>query len=177
MFFYGRPKNPRNLYYFGLECLDEALKRGVIDTDLWDIYLAGYDIEKIRFSNGYIPKMNGVMPWNEYADFARTVDLSFSLMYTPHPSYPPFDMLCSGAVVLTNEFKNKKDLQYSKNMILSKLNKEDIVNKMEKAIKLAENISEREENYLHNKINRDWNISFKDVVTVLEQRIKEGCYV
>ena len=62
-------------------------------------------------------------------------------------------------------------------MILSKLNKEDIVNKMEKAIKLAENISEREENYLHNKINRDWNISFKDVVTVLEQRIKEGCYV
>lgn len=177
LFFYGRPKNPRNLYYFGLECLDEALKRGVIDTDLWDIYLAGYDIEKIRFSNGYIPKMNGVMPWNEYADFARTVDLSFSLMYTPHPSYPPFDMLCSGAVVLTNEFKNKKDLQYSKNMILSKLNKEDIVNKMEKAIKLAENISEREENYLHNKINRDWNISFKDVVTVLEQRIKEGCYV
>lgn len=177
LFFYGRPLNPRNLYYFGLECLDEALRRGIIDTDLWEIYLAGYNAEDIQFSTGYIPKMNGAMPWEEYAKFARTVDLSFSLMYTPHPSYPPFDMLCSGAVVLTNEFKNKKDLTYSDNMILSKLTKEDIMAGFEKAIKLAGNMPQRKNNYFANNISHDWNESFKDIVPTLEERIKEGKYV
>ncbi len=177
MFFYGRPMNPRNLYYFGLECLDEALKRGIIDTDIWDIYLAGYDVEDICFSNGYIPKMNGAMPWNAYAAFARTVDLSFSLMYTPHPSYPPFDMLCSGAVVLTNEFENKKDLTYSDNMIMAKLEKEDILAGFEKAIALADNLPKRKENYLKNNICRSWEESFSAIIPVLEERIKEGKYV
>ena len=177
LFFYGRPMNPRNLYYFGLECLDEALSRGIIDVDLWDIYLAGYNVESICFSNGYIPKMNGVMPWNAYSEFARTVDLSFSLMYTPHPSYPPLDMLCSGAVVLTNEFKNKKDLTYSENMILVKLDKEEILKGMENAISLAENMKLREENYNRNNINRDWGESFKNIIPILEERIKEGKYV
>ena len=177
LFFYGRPMNPRNLYHFGLECLDEALKRGIIDTELWDIYLAGYDVEDIQFTTGYIPKMNGAMPWNEYSKFARSVDLSFSLMYTPHPSYPPFDMLCSGAVVLTNEFKNKKNLKYSDNMIMAKLDKEDILKGLEQSIVLANNMKQREINYYNNNILRDWNESFKDIVPALEERIKEGKYV
>ncbi|MGN0482361.1 MAG: hypothetical protein ACI4HI_02300 [Lachnospiraceae bacterium] len=177
MFFYGRPKNQRNLYYFGLECLDEALSRGVIDTDIWDIYMAGYETEAIKFSNGYIPKMNGVMAWDEYAKFAKTVDVSFSLMYTPHPSYPPFDMLCSGAVVLTNEFKNKKDLQYSKNMILKKLEKEALIDGLSEAMNLALDTKKRESNYQCNNINTDWSVSFKEIVSVLEERIKEGRYV
>lgn len=177
LFFYGRPMNPRNLYYFGLECMDDALTQGIIDTDLWDIYLAGYDIDGIKFSNGYEPKMNGTMSWEAYAEFARTVDVSFSLMYTPHPSYPPLDMLCSGAVVLTNEFKNKRDLSYSDNMILAKLEKEDILKKLEIAISLSNNKEKRKENYLNNHINRDWAISFEKILPVLEERIKTGDYV
>ena len=177
LFFYGRPMNPRNLYYFGLECMDDALTQGIIDTDLWDIYLAGYDIDGIRFSNGYEPIMNGTMAWEAYAEFARTVDVSFSLMYTPHPSYPPLDMLCSGAVVLTNEFKNKKNLSYSDNMILAKLEKEDILEKLGEAISLSSNVEKRKENYLNNRINRDWSISFKEILPVLEERIKKGDYV
>lgn len=177
LFFYGRPMNPRNLYYFGLDCMDEALTRGIIDTDLWDIYLAGYDIDRIKFTNGYEPKMNGAMTWEAYAEFARSVDVSFSLMYTPHPSYPPLDMLCSGAVVLTNEFKNKRDLSYSDNMILAKLEKEDILKKLEAAISLSNNKEKRKENYYNNNINRDWSISFKEILPVLEERIKTGDYV
>lgn len=177
IFFYGRPMNPRNLYYFGLDCLDEALNRGIIDTDIWDIYLAGYNVDDIRFSNGYIPKMNGAMPWDAYAEFARTVDLAFSLMYTPHPSYPPFDMLCSGAVVLTNEFKNKKNLCYSENMILAKLDKEEILKGFEMSIALADDLNRRKDNYMRNNINRNWEESFKDIIPMLEERIREGKYV
>ena len=117
------------------------------------------------------------MSWDAYADFAATIDLSFSLMYTPHPSYPPFDMLCSGAVVLTNEFKNKRDLTYSDNMIMAKLEKEDILEKMAEAVSLAGKYDQRKKNYFSNNINREWSISFKNVIAVLEERIKEGKYV
>ena len=177
LFFYGRPKNPRNLFYFGLECLDEAVTRGVIDTDLWDIYFAGYDIEKIQFTNGYEPKMMGTMSWKEYAEFARTIDVAFCLMYTPHPSYPPFDMLCSGAVVLTNEFKNKKDLSYSKNMILAKLEKDAILKGFAEAIELASDTEKRKENYENNNINQTWEESFKDIIPIVEERILNQKYV
>ncbi|MDE7313112.1 MAG: hypothetical protein K2N87_16055 [Eubacterium sp.] len=178
LFFYSRPKNPRNLYYLGMECLDEALNRGIIDTDLWEIYLAGgQEDEEICFSNGYIPKRNGIMSWKEYADFARTVDVSFSLMYTPHPSYPPLDMLCSGAVVLTNQFKNKNHLDYSKNLILAELKKEQLVQSLEKAVFMAEDLEQREKNYQQNEISQSWNDSFQKVIAVLEKNDKEGRYV
>lgn len=178
LFFYGRPHNPRNLYYFGMQCLDEALSRGIIDTDLWEIYIAGGEgIDGIRFSNGYIPKVNGVMSWDSYAKFARTVDAAFCLMYTPHPSYPPLDMLCCGAVVVTNEFKNKKDLELSKNLIMAELYKEKIVEAIGQAVELAGNLKMRRKNYEDSSIGRDWEQSFEKVITVLEQRVEEGRYV
>lgn len=178
LFFYGRPHNPRNIYYFGLECLDEALKRGVIDTDLWDIYMAGYnDMGEIEFSTGYRPKMNGQMDWNDYAAFSKTVDVALSLMYTPHPSYPPFDMCCSGAVVVTNEFENKKDLSYSDNMLVMPLEKEAIILGIEKGIKLAQDSDQRRKNYDSMNIGRDWNSNFKEIVSTISERARNGRYV
>lgn len=177
MFFYGRPLNPRNLYYFGLECLEEAVSRNIIDTDVWDIYMAGSNMQNIQLSNGYIPKINGTMSWDAYADFAATIDLSFSLMYTPHPSYPPFDMLCSGAVVLTNESMFFKDTAYPDNMIIAKLEKEDILSKMKTAISLAEKYDLRKQNYKKININREWDASLKDIISIIEERVKEGRYV
>lgn len=177
LFFYGRPLNPRNLYFFGLKCLDEALKRGIIDTDLWDIYLAGADIDTIEFSTGYRPKLNGTMGWKEYAEFARTVDLAFCLMYTPHPSYPPFDMLTSGAVVVSNEFENKNKLNYSQNMLLQKLELEDMVDTIKKGIELAEDTQTRKSNYENNNILTDWEESFREIIPILEEKIRDGKYV
>jgi hypothetical protein len=177
LFFYGRPVNPRNLFYLGIDCLNDAVSLGIIDTDLWDIYLAGYDVEAFQFSNGYIPEIKGAMTWEEYADFARTVDVAFSLMYTPHPSYPPLDMLCSGAVVLTNEFENKKSLSYSSNMIIKKLEKKELLDGLQEAILLSENHQQREQNYINNKICQSWDDSFLNVLSLCETQIKEKRYV
>ncbi len=177
LFFYGRPKNPRNLFYFGLECLDNAIERGIIDTDLWDIYFAGSEMENFSFCNGYSPKINGVMGWKEYAAFARTVDLAFCLMYTPHPSYPPFDMLCSGAVVLSNQFENKQHLKYSSNLLLKELDKEEMIKGLTEGLELASNLEKRKENYLHNCILRSWEDSFESILADLEERINKRIYV
>ena len=178
IFFYGRPNNPRNLYYLGLECIDEAIERGILDTDLWDIYMAGSnDIKTLAFTNGYVPKLNGQMSWEDYAAFCRTIDLAISLMYTPHPSYPPFDMCCSGAVVLTNEFANKKALSYSDNMLLVPLEKEAIISGIKIGMDLAVNLKSRQRNYENMKICRDWNKSLHSVVQIISERARRKEYV
>ena len=178
IFFYGRPNNPRNLYYLGIECIDEAIKKGIIDTDLWDIYMAGSnDVQALTFSNGYMPKLNGQMDWEDYATFCRTVDLAISLMYTPHPSYPPFDMCCSGAVVLTNEFENKRALDYSDNMLLVPLEKSAIIHGIKKGMELAVNLEKRQENYTNMKICRSWKDCLHSTVQIISERAKKKEYV
>ena len=117
------------------------------------------------------------MGWEEYAKFARTVDLAFCLMYTPHPSYPPFDMLTSGAVVLTNNYSNKRNLEYSKNMIMKKLTEEDMLEGFIEGINIANNGDLREKNYLNNNILKDWHVAFDDIVEDFANRIEAGKYV
>ena len=170
LFFYGRPNNSRNLFYHGLEYLNDAIMNGILNTNEWQICLAGGECPEFSFGNGTVPKFCGVMTWEEYAAFARTVDLSFSLMYTPHPSYPPFDMSCSGAVVLTNNFSNKRNLSYSKNWIMADLDKVSILDGFDKAIRLAKDMKTRKQNYENQSILTDWEESFSEVLSFMREK-------
>lgn len=174
LFFYGRPNNSRNLFYHGIDYINEAIERNIINTEKWDIYMGGGDYPDFYFSNGYTPIMKGRMSWKEYANFSRTIDLAFSLMYTPHPSYPPFDMLSSGAVVLTNNFANKKELNYSENLVMEDLKLEDMMEGFEKAIQLAENIEVRKKNYKSNTILRKWDDAFDSSIEYISKKIEGG---
>ncbi len=122
LFFYSRPKNPRNLFYRGLDIIDEALAKGILDEN-WNIFFVGSDVPLVTFPNGTQPKFLGQISWFEYSSFLKTVDLGLCLMHTPHPSYPPLDVVSSGGVVLTNTYRNKKELYYSKNIICRDLEK------------------------------------------------------
>jgi hypothetical protein len=152
----------RNLYYRGLEALDNAILNGVIDLDEWEIFCVGSNAGKVEFTSGYKPTVVKKMEWSEYTKFLRTVDLGFSLMYTPHPSYPPLDIASSGSVVVTNVFANKVNLdQYSKNIICSELDIDSLVQSLEAGISLAKDIPLRESNYHENRLLRNWNKSFE----------------
>ncbi|MCC2644817.1 MAG: hypothetical protein K0R94_595, partial [Burkholderiales bacterium] len=43
-FFYARPNNLRNLFYRGIHIIELAIKRGIIDLNIWDIYFVGKDL-------------------------------------------------------------------------------------------------------------------------------------
>jgi hypothetical protein len=162
LFFYSRPRNPRNLYFTGLRLLDQALSLGIINKDEWTIFLAGSDVPKIRFSNGMEPTILGQLDWAEYLKFVKTVDLGFSLMYTPHPSYPPLDLASSGAVVLTNTYENKQALDsYSENIICANLDDNSMLKGFEAAVELSKDAEQRRRNYLANGIKRDWEKSLQ----------------
>jgi hypothetical protein len=86
-------------------------------------------------------------------------------MYTPHPSYPPFDLAASGAVVVTNRFGNKQDLGgYSRNIICGDTDLESMLEAMAQGARLATDAHQRGENYRANRLGSDWTQSLADVV-------------
>lgn len=156
LFFYAREANSRNLYYTGIKILDKAIQNNIIDTKKWDIYFAGANLRKFAFSNNYSPIFSGQMSWSDYAEFLKNIDVCFSLMYTPHPSYPPLDTAQSGGVTVTNKFLNKQSLDCSKNIILAELNEKEMLKALNEGINLACNISQRIFNYEHSLIPDNW---------------------
>ncbi|MCV3216727.1 hypothetical protein OGM63_25020 [Plectonema radiosum NIES-515] len=164
-FFYARPNNLRNLFYFGLEVIEAAVYRGILDIDEWELFFVGKDIPQLKIAGFYEPKRIEGLTWSEYAKFIRSVDLGLCLMYTPHPSYPPLDLAASGSVVVTNRFGLKKELDiYSKNIICKDCNLESILQGISEGIKISHDQVYRSKNCEENSILQDWKISFKDVV-------------
>lgn len=170
LFFYARPNNLRNIFYRGISILDEAVNLQLIDTNEWEIYLVGKDLpDNLIFTNGYKPKTISNMNYKEYGDFIRSVDLGFSLMYTPHPSYPPLDLAACGAVVVTNTCGNKNDLtKYSSNIITVSTAEGALLNGLIEGVALAKSQEQRLHNYKNNKLNRDWNVVMSDFVKKID---------
>lgn len=165
LLFYARPNNARNLFLFGLEVLETAITRGVLDLDEWDVVFVGKDIPKIRLDDGrYTPKRLEHLSWAEYAELAGQVDLALSLMYTPHPSYPPFDLAASGAVVVTNTHGRKRDLScYSRNIICGEPTVPGMLEALAEGVRLAAS-TDRVTNHRANALGTDWRAALAEVV-------------
>ena len=85
-------------------------------------------------------------------------------MYTPHPSYPPYDVAVSGGVVITNKFQNKDSFPSCNNIVLGDLNLDDFMDAMEKAVALAQDMDQRKKNYESMTIQRSWKDTFQDTI-------------
>jgi len=159
--FYARPNNLRNLFYRGIELLNEALQQGILDPERWEIVFVGKDIPRLTLACDCEPRLLGTMGWDDYATFLRTVDLGFYLMCTPHPSYPPLDLAASGGVVLTNRFGLKQDLStYSENIVMADLDVPSLLDGLRRAVMLAQDRELRERNYAANGLSRSWSAAY-----------------
>lgn len=164
LFFYARPNNARNLFFIGLEILDEALTKGLINEE-WEIYLAGSnEIPSFIFSNGIKPNILGALGWKDYLEFIKSVDVCLSLMHTPHPSYIPLDVASTGGVVLTNKYATKESVPHSQNILCENLDSKSLLKGLEKAMQLSLNAEKRYSNYANNKIEKNWEKSFELVL-------------
>jgi hypothetical protein len=164
-FFYARPNNLRNLFYFGLKVIKQAVEQNILNPSDWDFFFLGKDIPDILIVKDTKPYVYQNLPWSEYADVIRDMDLGLSLMYSPHPSYPPLDLAASGAVVVTNKYKNKQALDmYSKNIICKNLEIQELVQGIKEGVKLAKDYQSRIENFNNSTITRKWETAFKDTL-------------
>lgn len=171
LFFYARKSNDRNLFWIGIEILDMAINKNIINLSEWDIYLIGSKIPPFQFSKGYIPKFQGQMQWKDYAKFLKDIDLCFSLMYTPHPSYPPIDALACGCVSVSNKFANRNEFKGSNNMILGDI--DNLLNALKEGITLAEDTKKRVLNYENQSIPNNWDIELENTMLFMKKKIGE----
>ncbi len=169
LFFYARPNNPRNLYGVGVDLLQKAVDNGVLNMEEWDVYCVGQNAPIIHFSTGKDSINMGQLSWTEYAKFLTDVDLGLCLMYTPHPSYPPFDVACSGGVVLTNKMLNKQSFEMCDNVVMTDLDDESFLSNFKKAVELAKNMEQRKCNYESNTIPREWSEVLNHTMTYMEE--------
>ncbi len=172
LFFYSRPNNPRNLFPVGVSLLQRAIREGVLDTNEWEIYCVGQDCPVITFEDGTHSINTGRMSWDEYAEFLSETDLGLCLMYTPHPSYPPYDVAVSGGVVLSNEMMNKESFPQCDNVIMAKLEEDALLEGLKDAVKLAKDIPSRKRNYCNSRIPRDWHSTLDETMDFMKGRIE-----
>ena len=86
-------------------------------------------------------------------------------MYTPHPSYPPLDLVASGAVVVSNRFGLKQDLSHlSRNLILCDAERESLVDGLARGVALALDTRLRAQQFRDSALSRDWQVSLQAVV-------------
>ncbi|HSW07171.1 hypothetical protein [Aquabacterium sp.] len=163
--FYARPLNPRNLFFLGHEVITAAVARGVLDPKEWELIFVGRDVPDLQYGTDCIPVKRENLSWGDYADLLGGADLGLSLMYTPHPSYPPLDMAASGAVVVTNRHGLKQDLSHlSANIICCEPSCEDLVRALAQGVALARDARQRQANHQSNTLQRDWRVSLGEVV-------------
>lgn len=166
--FYARPGHPRNLFVRGVETLRHAFAAGLFPADRWNVHFFGIDVPNLVFADRSIQVHNG-LSWAEYAALMRQADLGFSLMYTPHPSYPPLDLAASGAVVVTNRFGLKgRDRHYCDNIIYSALDVPALVEALREGIDRAGDLPARRSAHAAAKLNRSWEEAFAPVLTTLD---------
>lgn len=159
IFVYGRPDVHRNLLFSALNSIDYAFKAGFINTNEWEVCMAGQDhVPNIRLTSGVTITNYGKFPMEKYIEFSKSVDVAISLMMAPHPNYPTLEFASIGSSVVTTKYANKQDLgNYSKNIIISDINVESLAG----AIKLAAHMSydERIKNAESGTISDNWKTS------------------
>lgn len=166
-FFYARPHNARNLFYLGVQTIEAAIRSGVLAPQEWEFVLIGRDVPNIDFGPDVKLTKIDRLDWSGYAEFCGGVDLALSLMYTPHPSYPPLDLAASGAVVVTTQFGNKQDLShYSRNILAAPPDVDSLVDALRRGAELAGS-AQREANYRATALPQDWKAVFDPVLNAV----------
>lgn len=171
IFLYGRPSVKRNLFYTAINALNIVFNTDEMQVSDWELYMAGQDkLPSIALTSGIKINNLGKMDIDEYYAFAKTIDLTLSLMMAPHPNYPTLELSSIGSAVVTTKYENKTDLSsYSKNIFMANLSTEDIAATILKASKLS--YSQRIKNAQQSHIAQDWSKSLDTQIKSIAQNL------
>lgn len=168
-FFYARPHNERNLFYLGIQVIQELLIKSRMRADDWEIIFCGREIPRIKLPFDTEVTILENLSWDAYCELASTVDLALCLMYTPHSSYPPLDLATSGAVVVTNTFGLKQDFsKYSANILVAEPAVKPLTQALMDGMALVEDTERRQHNVQQSHIPDSWRDALSHVLPVFE---------
>jgi hypothetical protein len=100
VFFYARPKTPRNAFGLGLAAL---VKLKQLRGDRVEILCAGEDWNPGQFgAHGQVQNLGVLTSLDSVAELYRSCDVGLVFMHTKHPSYQPLEFMASGMATVSN---------------------------------------------------------------------------
>jgi hypothetical protein len=114
--FYGRPTSRRNCFYLIKKSL-EIWAENYENAHAWRVVSVGADYAPFALPKGAKIQVRGKLTLAEYADELHRAAVGFSLMASPHPSYPPLEMAHFGALTVCNNFECKDLSLWHENLL------------------------------------------------------------
>lgn len=164
--FFARPNEPQYLFHKGLRLLDEALLRGILSKDEWEIYFVGDKTPALVFSIGLKPKTLGNLDGEGYLEFIQNIDLGFSLLNTFESNIHALEVASMGGIALTNSTCDDSD-----NIIVAELDSEPMMQGFQKAVTLVKNLDQRQKNHAKSQIASDWMHTLKQPLHYMEEHV------
>ena len=136
---YGRPSVARNAFELICESLFLWQQQDPVRAGRWRIIFAGE-----QFAPGLAePVQNfevaGKLPLEDYAALLNTASVGVSIMLSPHPSYPPLEMIEAGLVTVVNDYAEKNLIKRNPNVISpSRLDGDSLADAIENAVDRGE---------------------------------------
>lgn len=133
VFFYARPKNPRNAFNLGIQIIKQLTQKY---GDKIEIITAGAEWKERHYGLHNLVNNKGLLKSiPEVADLYRECDIGFVYMLSKHPSYQPFEFMASGMATVTN---NNEDnlwfLRHEENCLLSEPSPKAMVEQISRLI-------------------------------------------
>lgn len=166
IFFYARPKNPRNAFNLGIEIIKILIDKY---GDSIEIITAGASWNESWYGlGGKITNLGLMKSLNKVAETYRSCDIGFVYMLSKHPSYQPFEFMASGMATVTN---NNEDnlwlLKDGKNCLLGEPSPAAMAEKIGKLVEdktLRKSISEEGIKSVSDDWNKQLNTIWKDIL-------------
>jgi hypothetical protein len=115
---YGRPDTPRNLFESLIATLNLTFQ--IFPQISFEVVSVGESHGDVVLDSGLLVKSLGALSYSDYHNELEQSHIGISLMLSPHPSYPPLEMLNMGLYVLTNDFLGfKKPYLTDSNLFLA----------------------------------------------------------
>lgn len=170
-FFYARPGHARNLFCRGIDVVQTAIDRDVLQPSEWNFHFVGVSMPNLTLGEGVSVSTYSTLDWASYLALMKRMDLGLSLMYTPHPSYPPLDLAASGAVAVTNRCGLKRNLDhYSRNIICADIDVESLLAGLAQGVELSRDHERRERHLVEAGLATSWEATLDKVVEFILAR-------
>lgn len=175
LLFYARPTMAeRNLFGLGVASLKALASNGVFDGEEWEFIGMGEDFEPIPLGHGNVLRPAPWLDFAGYAELMRSADVLLSLMFSPHPSYPPLEMAICGNPVVTTSYGVKSSARLnllSRNIIAVEPNIENIVFGLTRALTMRER-DKTSDAIDPSMLPRSWTESLSAIIPRLLEELK-----
>lgn len=165
---YGRMTTPRNLFELIVLSLEKFFSEYPEQKKhILEVVSVGSGHPVVLFSDGSKLVSRGKLTLEEWSDLTKKSNIGISLMCSPHPSYPPLEMISSGMLVITNNFAGKDLSKINHNFISADPTPEAISGALVEAIKRSKNQAEIKSNSLDYLKSHDWGDCLVDSIEVV----------